>query len=147
MKTKSGGFEDFKINVKIKLSALWAAVMFCYIYGDYFSLYAPGEIEDFTNGKTLLNSPLKLFAASIVMVIPSLMVFLSLVLKPVINRWLNIIFGAIYTGIMILIGLSSITPWFTFYVFLAAIEIFITLLIVWHALKWPKQGQNDLKGY
>ncbi len=26
--------EDVKINVKIKLSVLWVAVMLCYIYGD-----------------------------------------------------------------------------------------------------------------
>ena len=75
--------EDFKINVKFKLSALWTAVMFCYIYGDYFSLYVPGQIEDFMNGKTLLTSPLKLLAASVLMTIPPLMIFLSLTLKPI----------------------------------------------------------------
>ena len=81
--------EDFKINVKFKLSALWTAVMFCYIYGDYFSLYVPKKIEGFINGDTMLDSPQKLFAASVLMVIPSLMVFLSLVSKPKINKWLK----------------------------------------------------------
>ena len=33
--------EDFKVNVKIKLSVLWTSVMFCYIYEDYFELYVP----------------------------------------------------------------------------------------------------------
>lgn len=33
------GLEDQKVNVKTKLSALWASVMFCYVYGDYFGLY------------------------------------------------------------------------------------------------------------
>jgi hypothetical protein len=131
--------EDFKINVKFKLSALWTAVMFCYIYGDYFSFYVPKKIEGFINGDTMLDSPLKLFAASVLMVIPSLMVFLSLVSKPKINKWLNIVFGAIYTAIMLLIAFTSIAPWWTFYVFLAIVESCITSLVVWYAWTWPKQ--------
>ena len=132
--------EDFKINVKFKLSALWTAVMFCYVYGDYFSLYVPKKIEGFINGDNLLDSPQKLFAASVLMVIPSLMVFLSLVSKPKINKWLNVVFGAIYTAIMILIAITSIAPWWTFYVFLAIVESCITLLVVWYAWTWPKQN-------
>ena len=51
--TKSGGtgLEDIKIHVKIKLSALWASVMFCYIYADYFGLYVPGTLQGMLNGK------------------------------------------------------------------------------------------------
>ena len=30
--------DDFKVHTKIKLAALWASVMFCYIYADYFGL-------------------------------------------------------------------------------------------------------------
>src|SRR5688500_863422 len=115
--TKTNQLEDFRINLKFKLSALWSSVMFCYIYGDYFSFYVPKKIEQFINGETMLDSPQKLFAASILMVIPSLMVFLSLVSKPKINKWLNIVFGTIYTAIMILIAVTSIAPWWTFYVF------------------------------
>jgi hypothetical protein len=130
--------EDFRINVKFKLSALWSAVMFCYIYGDYFSLYVPKKIEEFIDGETLLDSPGKLFAASILMVIPSLMIFLSLILSPNWNKWLNIVFGVIYTAIMVLIALTSISPWWTFYVFLAVVESCLTSLIIFYAWKWPK---------
>jgi hypothetical protein len=73
---------DFPINPRIKLSALWSAVMFCYLYGDYFQLYVPGEVQRFISGNTLLDSPLKLFLASVLMAVPALMVFLSLVLNP-----------------------------------------------------------------
>lgn len=34
--------EDVKVNVKLKLAALWASFMFLYIYVDYFHLYMPG---------------------------------------------------------------------------------------------------------
>lgn len=130
---------DFPINPRLKLSALWSAVMFCYLYGDYFQLYVPGEVERFISGDTLLDSPLKLFLASVLMAVPALMVFLSLVLNPFAAKWLNIIFGTIYTAIMVLIAVNSIAPWYTFYVFLAVVECIITATIVWQAWRWPKQ--------
>jgi Family of unknown function (DUF6326) len=133
---------DFPINLKLKLSALWSAVMFCYIYGDYFQLYVPDKVENFISGDTLLDSPFKLFLASVLMAVPALMVFLSLVLKPKANRLLNIIFGIIYTGIMVLIAFTSIAPWWTFYVFLAVLESCITATIVWYGWHWPKQGKG-----
>ncbi|KIC02928.1 hypothetical protein OA88_06460 [Flavobacterium sp. JRM] len=131
-------FEDFKVNVRIKLSALWASVMFCYIYGDYFSLYVPNKIKGFISGENMLDSPIKLFAATILMVIPSLMIFLSILLKPKLARLLNIIFGIIYTAIMLLIAATTLAPWWAFYVFLALVESVITVLIVWQAYKWPR---------
>jgi hypothetical protein len=129
---------DFPINIKLKLSALWSAVMFCYIYGDYFQLYIPKQVEQFISGETLLDSPVKLFLASVLMAVPALMVFLSLVLKPSVNRWLNIVFGTIYTGIMVLIAVNSIAPWWSFYLFLAIIESIITAMIAWQAWTWPR---------
>jgi hypothetical protein len=135
----TSGFEDFKVNVRIKLSALWASVMFCYIYGDYFSLYVPNKIQGFVSGDNMLDNPIKLFAATILMVIPSLMIFLSILLRPKLARLLNIIFGIIYTGIMLLIAATTIAPWWAFYVFLALVESTITILIVWQAYKWPRQ--------
>ena len=137
-KTSTSGFEDFKINVKIKLSLLWTSVTLCYLYGDYFELYVPQKTQGLVNGVNMLDSPMKLFAASLLLVIPALMVFLSIILKSSINRRLNIILGLFYTAIMILIALTSITPWRIFYVFLAIVESCITSLIVWFAWKWAK---------
>lgn len=137
--TNTSVFEDFKVNIKIKLAALWASIMFCYVYGDYFSLYVPQKVEKFISGETMLNSPVKLFAASLLMAIPALMIFFSIVLKPAINRWLNMIFGIFYTAIMLLIAVTTIAPWWSFYVFLAVLEAILTSLVFWYALKWPKQ--------
>ena len=136
---KTSNLEEFNINVKIKLSALWASVTLCYLYGDYFELYVPKKVEGLLNGENLLNTPLNLFAASVVLAIPALMVCLSIILKPALNKWLNIVAGIIFTTIMLLIAISSITPWRNFYVFLAIVESLITLIIVWYAFTWPKQ--------
>ena len=134
----NNGLEDFKIPLKIKLSALWTSVTFCYLYGDYFELYLPKKVEGMINGESMLDSPMKLFAASVLLAIPAVMVFLSVLVKPSINRWLNIIFGVFFTAIMVLIALASITYWRIFYVFFSLLEVAITSLIVWYAWRWPK---------
>lgn len=104
--------------------------MFCRKNGEI------GEIEKFMNGQTELDSPLRLFAASVLMTIPALMVFLSLVLRPRLNRWLNIVFGIFYTAIVIIVAFYRIDPWWIYYLFLSVVESLITLLIVWYAWKW-----------
>ena len=139
-KSITTGFEDFKINVKIKLALLWATVTFCYLYGDYFELYVPKKAAGLVSGENLLDSPFKLFAAAVLLAIPALMVFLSVALKPQINRCLNIVLGGFFTAIMILIAFTSTTPWRAFYVCLAIVESVITSLIVWYAWKWPRQN-------
>lgn len=131
--------KDFDVNIKIKLAALWTATTFCYLYGDYFELYTPGKIKSLISGENVLASPTILFIASAILAIPPLMIFLSLVLKPRLNKMLNIIFGLLFTIMMVLIAISSLTPWYTFYVFLAIIEATLTFIIVWKAFKWPRQ--------
>jgi Family of unknown function (DUF6326) len=131
--------KDFEVNIKIKLAFLWASVTFLYIYGDYFELYIPKKVERLMNGQNLLDNPIKLFAASILLAIPSLMIFLSVALKPLFNKWLNIIFGFIYTALMLLIAFTSIEPWRAFYVFYAILESIITTLVIWYAWHWEKE--------
>ncbi len=132
--------QDFTINVKIKLSSLWVAVTLCYLYGDYFELYLPKKVEGLISGVNLLNSPAKLFVASVLLAIPAVMVFFSLLLKPALSRWLNIVFGIFFTLIMVLIAVTSLTIWQIFYDFLAIVESIITSLIVWYAWSWPKNS-------
>ncbi len=131
--------ENSKVNIKIKLAALWASVTLCYLYGDYFELYTPDKIDSLITGENNLDSPVKLLIASIVMSISSVMVAASIILKPKINRILNIIFGTLFTLMMVLIGIYSTHEWYLFYVFLAFLESIITALIVWYAWKWPRE--------
>lgn len=136
--TKSGlPLDDIKIHVKIKLSALWTSIVFCYIYADYFGLYVPGKLQGMLDGKMApLGSTTQgiLVLTSAMLAIPSVMVFLSLALKPGLSRWLNIIFGVLYTLIIL------VTMWgWAFYIFYGIIEITLTLLIIWYAWKWPKR--------
>ncbi|WP_420577584.1 DUF6326 family protein [Ekhidna sp.] len=127
-----------KINIKIKLSALWTSLVFCFLYGDYFELYTPGKVDSLLTGNNVLDSPMTLLIASVILAIPSLMVALSVLLNAKLNRIINISFGILFTLMMLLIGINSMTPWYTFYVFLAFLESLITIFIVWLAWKWPR---------
>ena len=131
--------ENQKVNIKIKLATLWASVTLCYLYGDYFELYTPDKVNSLITGENNLDSPTKLLIASIILAISSVMVAASIVLKPKINRILNIIFGTLFTLMMVFIGIISTNEWYLFYVFLAFLESIITALIVWYAWKWPKE--------
>ena len=130
--------ENPKINIKIRLSSLWTSLMFLYIYGDYFELYAPNKVEKLMTGTDILDSPTKLFMASVFLAIPALMIALNFFLKPSISRTLNIIFGIFLTIVVILVGSSSFYTWYSFYVFYAFLEAIITITIVRYAWKWPK---------
>ena len=138
---KTKALIDFDINIKIQLAALWIATTFCYLYGDYFELYVPDKVESLISGENTLNSPLMLFIVSFILAIPPLMVFLSLALKPKINKILNIAFGLLFTIIMVLIAINSLTSWYAFYVFLAIVEAMLTFIIVWKAFKWPRETE------
>ncbi|BEV05955.1 DUF6326 family protein [Chryseobacterium gambrini] len=138
MKSDKLAFEDFKINIKILLAGLWTSVMFLYIYGDYFELYVPKKVEGLLNGSNLLDTPYKLLFATILLAVPSLMIFLSLLLKPKINRILNISVAGFLTVFTFMVGISSISEWRIFYVMLAFLESIITLIIVCKAWNWNK---------
>jgi len=135
--------EDIPVHTRIKLSALWASVTLCYLYGDYFELYVPQKTQGLVSGANLLDSPAKLLAAAVLLAIPAIMVCLSVMAKAALSRRLNIIFGIFYTAIMVLIAFTSLTPWRTFYVFLAIVESCITALIVYYAWKWPRHTPTD----
>ena len=130
-------FEDIKVHARFKLFALWSSVMFFYIYGDYFELYQPGKLQEIIAGTMPFGaiSQRALLGMAAVMIIPSLMPFLSLVLPAGANRWMNIVFGAVYSVIMMLV----IKGGWHYYVLFGLIEITLTVLIIWYAWTWPKQ--------
>ncbi len=130
--------EDAKINVKIKLSALWVTVMFLFAYVDIMSHMQPGIIDDFITGEVagFQITETWLLGVTIMMTIPALMVFLSLVLKPKVSRWANIVV-AIFK-IIIVVGSLFIGVSWNYYIFGSFVEVVLLSLIVWYAWNWPK---------
>ncbi len=133
-----------KVSIKIKLSVLWTSLMFCFVYGDYFELYVPDKVDSLLSGVNILDSPLKLFLASLVLCIPALMVSLTILLKASIGRVLNIVFGSLFAIMQLLIAFGSLVPWYAFYAFLGFVESILALLIIYLAIKWPKGELTDI---
>ncbi len=131
----NGKKEAGKIPVQMMLSALWAALMFLYVYADLLSFYKPGHLDEMLAGRMgpLPVTQSSLFAGSVLMVIPALMIFLSLALKPGASRWANVILGALYTAVNIanLVGVS-----WAYYILFGVVEIALTLLIIGYAWRW-----------
>jgi hypothetical protein len=129
--------DDVKIHVKFKIAALWTSVMFCYIYADYFNLYEPGKLQGMIAGRMGPLGPVTqamLLGASLMLAIPAVMVFLSLVMQPKINRTVNITLGLAYTLIIVVTMPGS----WAFYIFYGVVEVLLTLLVAWYAWSWPR---------
>lgn len=138
MKNNRTELEDLRVPVKLKLSALWTSVMFCYIYADYFELFKPGKLERMIAGNGPFGQTTQgvLVVASLVLAIPSIMIFLSVALKATVNRRVNMIVGSLYT---VIIMFTASRNW-AFMRMYGVIEIVLTGLVVWYAWKWPRQG-------
>ena len=132
-------WEDVKVNVKIKLSALWASIMFLFVYVDILGKYEPGHLEDAIAGKVADFQITQgwLLGVTVMMAIPSVMVFLAVALKPSINRWVNIVV-AVFKIIVVLGSLFIGVPW-GYYIFGSIVELFLLVLVIMYAVKWPKQ--------
>lgn len=137
-KNTSKTLDDDRVNVKIVLAGLWASLMFIYVYVDIFDFYKLGEIEHIIAGNLgpFSITQKALVMALVLMLFPTLMVFLSLVLKAKANRWVNIIVGFAY--ILVAIG-NIIGETWAFYIFGSVVEIVLLTLIIGYAWKWPKQ--------
>ena len=106
--------QDEKVNVKIILAALWVAAMFIYVYADIKTLFQPEIPEQIISGivSGMTISQSFLFAAAILMSIPPIMILLSLILKPSINRWVNIIVSFLHILLIIITRFVPAKIWY-----------------------------------
>ena len=136
------GLAPQHVNVRLKLSALWAAMLFVFAYVDLFSLYRPdvradieaGQISAFRIGEGFL------LAATGYILIPSLMVVGSLLLNARTSRIANIALGVIYS--ITIVG-GAVGEW-GYYVLGSAVEVALLAGVVYYAWTWPRlAGQNE----
>ncbi len=136
-KTK-GPLVEIRTNVKLKISALWIAVMFLFIYVDHFALFIPGMLNEAMDGTvgTFEVSQSWLVSAVVLMAVPSLMIVLSVVLKATVSKWVNIVAGIGYIGVVV--GNLAGETW-AFYIIGSVVEIALLALIVGFAWAWPRE--------
>jgi hypothetical protein len=134
-------FEPAKVNVRIKISALWTSMLFVFAYVDLFSLYRPdvradleaGEVGGFTVNQSFL------LGTTVYVVIPSLMVFCALILRPRVNRIANMALAIIYALTIIA---AAIGEW-NYYILGSAIEVALLAALVYYAWTWPKENPRS----
>ncbi len=119
------------IDPRLKISALWISVLFVFAYVDIFSLYRPGILVDIQGG-TISEFDITqtfLFLTTLYIVVPSLMVFLTLVMPPRLNRTANIVVAGLYA---LTIVAGAIGEW-GYYVFGSAIEAVLLIAVISYA--------------
>jgi hypothetical protein len=128
------------VSVRVTISALWATTLFVFAYVDLFSFFRPdfrADVESgVVNGFAVTQS--FLLATTAYVLLPTLMIVGSLVLRPRVNRVANIALAIVYA--VTIIG-GAIGEW-GYYVLGSAIEVALLAAIVFYAWTWPKRIQG-----
>lgn len=134
--------QNVTVDIKVKLSGLWAAATLCYAYADILAFYKPGTIDAAAAGKM---GPLGTVTQGILggvamfMAVPAIMVALSLVMRAALVRWLNIAVGTVYTVVVVLTMITA--SWWYYQVF-GIVEVALTGAVVWLACRWPRSEER-----
>jgi hypothetical protein len=118
-------------EIRIKLSALWVALMLTYLLGDVLRIFS-GDFKAGEIGGKQVPQGLYLGMAAL-MVIPAVMVFLSLTLPYRADRWANIIIPAFFF-VFNLVGLPTYPS--AYDKFLIIVGLVFNVLTVWYAWRW-----------
>ncbi len=146
MTIASFGVENMAISVatKTKLAILWLFVTGSNLAIVSITFIAPGVIDDIRAGHVLgaqIGSDLLFIIAITYFWIPLVMVVLSVTLKDVLVRWLNVIAGLLYAGFVISEFVSNIMKVDYFYgLWMQMSEVIVLLLIVWFGFKHNKES-------
>jgi hypothetical protein len=119
-------------DVRIILSAIWAALMLSYLLGDVLRIYS-GDYQKMA-AKTGVTFTGKMWLGiSMLMVIPCIMVVLTLTLDYSLSRWANIAVAVFFFGFN-LIGLPTYPS--AYDKFLNVVGLGFNVMTVWYAWNW-----------
>lgn len=118
------------MDTKYFLSSTWVVVTLLYLYDDVLRICS----GDFT--KSMADMKFNQFVwlgIAVLMLIPILMVFLTLVLPQSVSRWANIIVAAFFF-LFTLVGLPTYPSLYD--KFLLAVSMVFNVVTIWNAWKW-----------
>ena len=129
-------YRDSWINPRVKIAALWASMLFVFAYVDLFTLYRADVRADIEAGKIAAFSIGQgyLLGVIVYVAVPSLMLFLSLVLSVKVTRMANIVLAVLYA---LTVAGSAIGEW-NYFILGSAIEVGLLAGIAYYAWTWPK---------
>ena len=122
-------------ETRIKLSALWVSLMLTYLLGDVLRIFSGDFVAGEVSGMQISQG--LMLGMAVLMVIPVVMVFLSLILKHAVNRWANIILP-IFFFVFNAIGLPTYPS--VYDQFLIFVGLVFNLVTVWVAWRWKEQS-------
>ena len=115
-------------NTRILLAFVWVVIFLIYLLGDVLRIFSgsftPGEVD----GKPIKDSMYLLMA--VVMLVPILMIFATLVLPPNIAKWTNIVIS----GLFLILNASGLKGYKAFDVFLLLVSFIFNGLIIYYAI-------------
>jgi hypothetical protein len=118
------------LDNRIILSGTWITVMLIYLLGDVLRIYS-GDFARMAEEQQASST--KWLFAAIIMLIPILMVFMSLVLPQSVNRGANIVV-AVGFFLFILLDLRSYPS--AYDKFLLIVSMIFNSVTVWYAWNW-----------
>lgn len=134
-------YQDTRADVKIVLSGLWISMLLVFAYVDIFGFWRAdvingalaGEVPgtDFEVNQTFLT------LTTIYILIPSLMVVVSLLARPAVNRLINIVVSLLYLAT---VAASSIGEEWVYYLLGSVVEGVLLLGIARVAWTWPRKS-------
>jgi len=119
------------MDIKILLSATWVVATLIYLYGDVLRICS-GDLAKKPMSDMNLNQFVWLGIA-VLMLIPILMVFLTLVLPQSVSRWANIIVAAFFF-LFTLVGLRTYPSLYD--KFLLAVSMGFNVVTILYAWNW-----------
>ncbi len=139
--SETGRFQDNRVDVKLVLSGMWIAMLFVSAYVDIFAFFRKDVLRAGLDGPDLsgMTQPVDqmlLTAALLYILLPSLMVVLSLILRPRANRVTNMAVSLLYA---VTVAVSCIGETWVYSLLGSAVELVLLLAIARTARKWPRQ--------
>jgi hypothetical protein len=101
------------LSVRLKLAAVWTALMFLFVYADLLSFFRPGELAEISAG--------------------NMMIVVAVAAPFPLVRWLSLGVGVLY----ILVSVSNLIgeSW-AYYLFFGVLEIGLAGLVVAYSYRW-----------
>lgn len=127
-------YQDYWVNPRIKIAALWTSVLFVYVYVDLFGLFRPDVRADIEAGKMFVFTIGQgvLLGMTIYVLVPILMLFLSLILPVRSTRTANLVVPVLYA--VTVVG-SAVGEW-SYYLLGSFVEVVLLAGVVYHAWTW-----------
>jgi len=133
---------SYQIEVKLRILTLWIFVFFNFIFRDIHEFGRPGMIQELATGVVngVQITDFLLLIGGIMIEVPLLMLPLTMLLKPRVNRIANLWIGTLMIPLMI-ISYDLLDPDDIFFLIF---EISALSMIIWYAWLWSNNSDGSL---